>query len=678
MRIFRDVQAMLTALCGLFLVLSLVVLIPGLEPYRHPALPILSVVFGSYFALKAAARAVQDRRLDVNILMVLAAAGAIVVGHVEDAAALLFLFSLSSTLEHMAMAKTQSAIESLIKLRPDTAIRVVDGGDEMVPTESLRVGDVVRVLPFQQIPADGTMLQAHASIDESAMTGESTAIEKQEGDRLMAGTQNLDSMLTMRVSAEVGESTLEKIVAIVQEAQENKASGERISQWFGQTYTIFVVACFLVSLGVRWMLGGSSAGFDWMGQALYPSLILLVALSPCAVVISTPASTLSALAYAARRGILVRGGEFIEIAGTIRVVALDKTGTLTEGKPKLVEVCIGHPVQEACLAAIARDSGHSCPECTAITCWHREDTPGAETREALRFAGGAEAFSTHPIAQAIVAAAKAEAIDIPEAESHRAVSGFGIEARIEGTDVKIGQLRFFDSEGELPSGFREHVDEMRTRGLTAVLMRYGNEWCALGLRDEPRPTAKAFVEDLHEAGVKRVAVLTGDNAATAQAVAQELGIDEVYAGILPDEKAELIQKWVSSKVPVAMVGDGVNDAPALASANLGVAMGGLGSDIALKAADVVLVQDRIERVPELMRLGQMANRIIRTNLFFASGVIVALTVSSLFFSLPLPVAVVGHEGSTVLVILNGLRLLRGPGIRSTGGSSFASPVTAST
>lgn len=657
MRLFRDVQAMLTALCGLFLVASLVVLIPGLEPYRHPALPILSVIFGSYFALGAAWRAVQDRRLDVNILMVLAAAGAIVVGHVEDAAALLFLFSLSSTLEHMAMAKTQSAIASLIKLRPDTAIRVGVEGDETVPTEDLRVGDTVRVLPFQQIPADGTMLQGNASIDESAMTGESTAIEKQEGDRLLAGTQNLDSMLTMRVTTEVGQSTLEKIVAIVQDAQENKASGERISQWFGQTYTIFVLASFLVSLGVRWAIGG---GADWMNQALYPSLILLVALSPCAVVISTPASTLSALAYAARRGILVRGGEFIETAGTIRVVALDKTGTLTEGKPKLVEVCIGHPVRETCLAAIAEDRGHSCPDCTAITCWHREELPGPATREALRYAAGAEAFSTHPIAQAIVAAAHDEAIDVPEAESHRAVSGFGIEARIDGVNVKIGQLRFFESEDEPPVGFRDHVAEMRSRGLTAVLMRYGDEWCALGLRDEPRPTAKAFVDELHRAGVQRVAMLTGDNAATAQAVAQELGIDEVYAGILPDEKAQLIQEWVASKVPVAMVGDGVNDAPALASANIGIAMGGLGSDIALKAADVVLVQDRIERIPELMRLGQMANRIIRTNLFFASGVIVALTVSSLFFRLPLPVAVVGHEGSTVLVILNGLRLLRGP------------------
>lgn len=659
MRIFRDVQAMLTAACGLFLVLSLIVLIPGLEPYRHPVLPILSVVCGSYFALRAAARAVQDRRLDVNILMVLAAAGAIVVGHIEDAAALLFLFSLSSTLESMAMAKTQSAIESLIRLRPDTAIRITAGGDETVPTEDLRVGDQVRVLPFQQIPADGVLLHGQVSIDESAMTGESVAVEKQVGDRLMAGTQNLDSMLTMRVSAEVGESTLEKIVAIVQEAQENKASGERISQWFGQTYTVFVLAVFLVSLGVRGMLGGG----PWMEQALYPSLILLVALSPCAVVISTPASTLSALAYAARRGILVRGGEFIETAGTIRVVGLDKTGTLTEGKPAVIEVCIGHPMREACVAAISRDCDHSCPECSPITCWHREESPGGTTREALRYAAGAEAFSTHPIAQAIVAAARAEGIDVPEAESHRAVSGFGIEARIAGTDVKIGQPRFFESEDELPSGFRDHVAEMRTRGLTAVLMRYGDEWCAIGLRDEPRPSARSFVDDLHRAGVQRVVMLTGDNAATAQAVAKELGIDEVYAGILPDEKAELIREWVSAKVPVAMVGDGVNDAPALASANLGIAMGGLGSDIALKAADVVLVQDRIERVPELMRLGQMANRIIRTNLFFASGVIIALTVSSLFFRLPLPVAVVGHEGSTVLVILNGLRLLRGPGTR---------------
>jgi Cd2+/Zn2+-exporting ATPase len=296
-----------------------------------------------------------------------------------------------------------------------------------------------------------------------------------------------------------------------------------------------------------------------------------------------------------------------------------------------------------------------------ITCWHGGDDLLPATSEALKFAAAAEAFSTHPIAQAIFHAARGHRIEVPAASDNQSVTGMGILATIEGIQVKIGQLRFFENtDDRLPSGFREHVDEMRTRGLTAVLMRYGSEWCALGMRDEPRPSAKAFIDQLHAAGVREVAMLTGDNAATAHAIADQLGIDAVHPGILPTEKADLVKNWIDQGRTVAMVGDGVNDAPALALANLGIAMGGLGSDIALSAADVVLVQDRIERIPELMRLGKMANGIIRANLLFASSVIVALTVSSLFFRLPLPIAVVGHEGSTVLVILNGLRLLRGP------------------
>ncbi len=631
MRIFRDVQAMLTALCGLFLVLSLVVLIPGLEPYRHPALPILSVVFGSYFALKAAARAVQDRRLDVNILMVLAAAGAIVVGHVEDAAALLFLFSLSSTLEHMAMAKTQSAIESLIKLRPDTAIRVVDGGDEMVPTESLRVGDVVRVLPFQQIPADGTMLQAHASIDESAMTGESTAIEKQEGDRLMAGTQNLDSMLTMRVSAEVGESTLEKIVAIVQEAQENKASGERISQWFGQTYTIFVVACFLVSLGVRWMLGGSSAGFDWMGQALYPSLILLVALSPCAVVISTPASTLSALAYAARRGILVRGGEFIEIAGTIRVVALDKTGTLTEGRPALVGIDLASGMDES---------------------------------DALRIAASLESRSEHPLADAIVSAANAKGLSLAEPSNFDSPTGKGVVGLVEGQKIALGAERFMDELAIDTSPLRALAERRRADGATAIYLAVeGGVRAVFSIADPIKASTPDALNALREAGL-HIVMATGDNRTTAEAIARSLGIKSVEAEVLPAQKADIVKRLIAEGRVVAMAGDGVNDAPALAAADVGIAMG-TGTDVAIESAGVTLLKGDLVGIVRARTISRATMRNIRQNLFFAfaynaAGIPIAAGVLyPLTGALLSPMIAAGAMAlSSVSVIANSLRLNR--------------------
>lgn len=664
----RDPKIVLTAVCGLALALCFV---PGLSWLAY-----VSVAAGSYFALKSAWGSLMARELDVNLLMVLAAIGAIVVGHVEDAAALLFLFSLSGTLESLAMAKTRSAIEGLIHLRPDKAIRVGPSGDEEVRTEDLKKGDIVRVLPYQQVPTDGIVLRGLAQIDESAMTGESRPIEKSEGDPLMAGTQNLDTMLLMSVTTEVQNSTLEKIVQLVEEAQENKASGERISLWFGQRYTVFVLAAFVVALVARLAIGSQ------FSSALYGAIILLVALSPCALVISTPATTLSALAFAARNGVLVRGGQYIEAAGRIDSVVVDKTGTLTEGKPRVVEICVGlgwsdEPDAARCptpqLAGGGVSCGEVCKACTCIKCWRTGDRLRDESAEALKLAAAAESHSTHPIAEAIVAAAREQGLEFAEPTSHQAHSGLGITAEVHGSEVKIGQRRFFEAQGEfLPGGFKEHVEDIQKRGLTAVLLRYQDKFACVALQDQPRPNADRLLQGLREAGVRRVVMMTGDNEQTARAVADQLGIEEYHAGLIPQEKAEKIAHWIGEGRQVMMIGDGVNDAPSLALATVGVAMGGLGSDVALKAADVVLVQDRIERIPQLMRLGKMSNRVIRANLLFASGMILALTVLSMVWTsipwlrslapaMPLPMAVIGHEGSTVLVILNGLRLLRGPG-----------------
>lgn len=649
---FRDPQVILTALCGLFLVLGFI----GLGP----AFAYLSVACGSYFALRSAWQSLVQRDLDVNVLMLLAAIGAIVVGYPLDAAVLLFLFSLSSTLEALSMARTRDAIEALVRLRPETAIRVGESGDERVPTASLAVGDRVRVLPFEKVPTDGALVSERASLDESAITGESRPVERTAGELVTGGTQNLDRMFLMEVTAAPGDTTLDRIVALVAEAQENKASGERVSSWFGRRYTVFVMFAFLVSLAVRMLTGQA-----W-GDAIYGAITLLVALSPCALVISTPASTLSALAFAARRGVLVRGGLYVEVAGRVSLVALDKTGTLTEGRPQLVEVCVGHswyPESVPVSCGIGPDGrGEPCDLCSAIYCWHADQGLTAEAEEALRLAAVAESYSTHPIAQAIVQAARERGIVPDEAEEHVTFPGEGVQVRYRGTEVRIGRETFFTRETDrLPARFREHVEEMQSRGLTGVYMRYKDHWAVFGLRDAIRPEARALVEELRALGVRRVALLTGDNPETARAVAGELGIEEYYPSLTPLEKASLIDRWEREGESVMMVGDGVNDGPSLARASLGVAMGGLGSEVALRAADVVLVQDRIERLPELIRLGRMTKRIIRANLLFAAGVMVGLTLASLVSRLPLPVAVVGHEGSTVLVILNGLRLLRGPG-----------------
>jgi len=642
-----DSETWLTILCGVFLVIGF---IPGLGMLHYAA-----VAFGGVDAVKDAWGALRERKIDVHLLMILAAVGAIAVGHVADAAGLLFLFSLSTTLEHLSMARTRNAIESLMKLRPDTAICVRDGVDVTVPIEEVKAGDLIRVPPFEQVPADGELTTERASIDESAMTGESRPVEKVSGESVMAGTQNQSEMLVLRVTSEPGDTMLDRIVRVVEEAQDRKASGERISEWFGQRYTIFVIVVFALSLVVRLLLKQPTL------EALMGSIVLLVALSPCALVISSPAATLSAMANAARQGILVRGGEYIELVGKVDAIAMDKTGTITEGKPSLREVCV---------SSHAMASVGSGPHAEGqVLCWYPGHPMEGPSRRALQLAATAEAFSTHPIASALVRGATSEGIPLLEAKSHTAVAGKGVRAEIDGETVSIGQPKLFVEQGlQLPDEFRDHVREMQSRGLTAVLMHSDSGWACFGMIDSIRPGVKETLHAFKKLGVGMVAMITGDHRATAESVAKDIELDQVFAGLMPEDKSRIIADWTHGGKTVMMVGDGVNDAPALASAHLGVAMGGLGSDVALNASDVVLVRDRIDQLPELIDLGKRTNRIIRFNLVFAAGIILLLTILSFFWSslplrqwsptMPLLLAVIGHEGSTVVVILNSLRLLK--------------------
>jgi Cd2+/Zn2+-exporting ATPase len=642
MRFLRDPQVLLTLLCGVFLILGFLNL--------HAIIPYLSVLCGAYFALGSAWESVKSRTVDVNILMVLAAIGAIAIGQALDAAVLLFLFSLSSTMESLAMARTKNAIEGLIRLRPDQAIRISDGQEEKVRVEELKLKDRIKIPPFESIPVDGTVAEGSSSVDQSAMTGESVPVHKSFGEKLLAGTRNLDQVLIMVVESTVGDSTLDKIVELVDDAQENKASGERISTWFGQRYTFFVIGAFAVSFVVRLGMGVESRA------ALYESLTLLVALSPCALVISVPATTLSALAWAAGNGMLVRGGQFIETAGRVDTVAVDKTGTLTHGRPRLVEICV---CARSMVAVVAGSDG-----CTEEgSCWHGDEELSPEARRLLRSAAAAEAYASHPVALAINQAARDASIDVPIANEERLMPGLGVSATVDGQMVVIGQQKAFDDlEIPIPLQFLAQVDEFQKAGMTVTLLKVGDEIAALGFRDAPRIEVPDFLEEVRNAGATEVLMLSGDNAKTAKAIADEVGIARFQGALMPQDKAKVIEELVNEGKVVMMVGDGVNDAPPLAKASIGVAMGGLGSDIALNAADVVLMHDRLDKIPQLMRLGKKTNRIIRANLFFATGVITVLTVFSLIGKLPLPLAVLGHEGSTVLVILNGLRVLRGPSL----------------
>ena len=634
-------QLALTVLCAVALILFWITGTIGFG--------IASVVFGSVFALQTAWGSLREKAIDVNVLMVLAAAGAVWLGHYGEAAVLLFLFSLSNTLEGFTLGKTKKAIEALIKLRPDQATRVVDGQDEKVALEDIQVGDLIRVAPYDQIPLDGLIETNQSHIDASSMTGESVPISVGPGDGVVGGTQNLEGMILMRVSSTSGNSTLDRIIRLVQEAQENESSGEKISSWFGQRYTFFVIGAFLLSLIIRILIGQK-----W-DEAIHASLTLLVALSPCALVISTPATTLSALAWSARNGVLCRGGESIELAGQVDTLVVDKTGTLTAGRPELVEIC-------ACSHLPSEDT--VCED--AESCWHGEEHWTDSAVEILRLAAGAEQYSQHPLAQAIVRAAEKKGLVVPIATHTEVVPGHGVKATIEDREVKIGQAKFFP---QLPKGFEFHADELRQKGLTVALLQVGNHYAALGMRDQIRPQSIEAIKSVRTQGIREIHLFTGDNKETAAVIAKQAGVDEFIAQMSPEDKERNVAEFSERGKKVMMVGDGVNDAPALARAHVGVAMGGLGSDVALEASDIVLMDDRLEKIPQIIALGRKTGAIIKVNLIFSTGVMAVLSIGSIvvdaiapqYRNLLLPFAVVGHEGSTVLVILNGLRMLNGPG-----------------
>jgi Zn2+/Cd2+-exporting ATPase len=617
------IRVWLTVVCFGALIISF---IPGLTPLVY-----VSILAGSYFALTSAWDSLKNREFDVNLLMVMAAIGAVIVGHPEDAAVLLFLFSLSSTLEEFALGKTKSAIAALVKLRPQRAMRVVGDEREDVAVEDLRVGDVVQVNPFDRLPTDGEIIGGASSIDASAMTGESAPVNVQIGSEVMGGTQNQEGTLTIRVSKEVGDSALDRIVGLVADAQENKASGERISQWFGQRYTILVIVAFALSWVIRLAIGEPNS------QAFYSSLILLVGMSPCALVISIPASTLSALAFAARRGILVRGGEYIEKAASVDFIALDKTGTLTKGKPRLMSAWVESAGQELC--------------------WSPGDSVEA-IGSVLGKVASAESFSTHPLAVALVRAVREAGLKVEHSGEMRTIPGKGLVATVEKGEVWVGNDLLLNEQGfTISEKMNEVALGWKREGRTSVFAAGNGFLAAFSFADEIRTEAKSVLDDLKSLGVKEIVMLTGDKAETAKAVADYVGITRVEASLLPGDKVQVIQE-LAARGSVLMVGDGVNDAPSLAQATIGVAMGGLGSDVALEAADVVLSHDKLARIPELIRLGRRTRGIIYANLVIAGTVIAVLTFGSFIFQLPLPVAVIAHEGSTLIVILNGLRLLR--------------------
>ena len=594
--------------------------------------------FGAYLftgqqGVKSAIASLREKVLDVDVLMVLAAVGAAIVGAPFEGALLLFLFSFSNVLQRYAMERTHRAIESLLKLRPDTA-SVKRGGTVIeVPVEDLQIGETVVVKPGGQIPVDGELSEGETHVDESSLTGESMPVTKHAGSKLFAGTINQSGGIELTVTKRSDDSALARMVKLVAEAQAEKSQAQRFlekaEQWYAMGVILFTIGVFLVP----WLLWGE--GF---ASAFYRAMTIMVVASPCALIISTPATVLSAIGGAARRGILIKGGSHLERASTIDIVAVDKTGTLTVGKPSLTEIVTPQGSQVF---------GNELP---------------AAAKELLRIAAALESKSEHPLARAIVVAAEKAGIAAPPATAFQSTAGKGAEATVEAKRYVIGSERWFrENQAAGFAALSESSKPLVAKGRTCVWMglREGDSVTALAvlaMADTIRPEARELTAQLHRHGVKKVVMLTGDHRLVAKTIADEAGIDEVRAELLPEDKLRVISE-LKKEGRVMMVGDGVNDAPALATSDLGVAMGGAGTDVAMETADVVLMGDRLENIPLLLSHSRRARRVLIQNLTLASAVILVLIIAALGFELPLPIGVIGHEGSTVIVCLNGLRLL---------------------
>ena len=591
--------------------------------------------FGGFYGVRSAIGSLKERTLDVDVLMVLAALGAAAIGSPFEGALLLFLFSLSNVLQSHALDRTQRAIESLLTLRPEDALRKnKDHTTELVAIDDLELGDTVIVRPGELIPVDGTVTEGRSSIDEASLTGESIPVEKAEGAPVFSGTLNQSGALEIRVDKKVEDSTLARMVRLVAEAQAEKSSAQRFLEKAEQGYAAGVIVFTLLVLGVSWLAMDRP-----FASAFYLAMTAMVVASPCALVISTPATVLSAIGGAARCGILIKGGSHLETAARVNIVCFDKTGTLTHGKPIVTDALTSH--------------GHSKLEGQALS---------PEARELLQICAAIEAKSEHPLAAAIVSAAAKAELKIPTAIAFQSTPGKGAEAEVDGQRFVVGSERLFtENHAKGAARFKANVQSLQDQGKTCIWLgrRQGADievLAVFGLADTLREGASDIVEQLRRQGVKKVVMLTGDHQSVARSIAQQAGIDEFHAELLPEDKVEAVRQ-LKREGTVMMVGDGVNDSPALAASHLGIAMGAAGTDIAMETADVVLMGDKLDNVALLLGLARRAKRVLIQNLVFASGVIVLLLAATLGLSLPLPLGVVGHEGSTVLVCLNGLRLL---------------------
>jgi Zn2+/Cd2+-exporting ATPase len=600
---------------------------------------VIAYIFGGYFTSLKALEMIRNRQFGIDILMILAALGAAAVGEPREGALLMFLFSLSGTLETFAMGRTHASIRSLIAMTPREAEVMGDRGMRVISVEALEVGDVVFVRPGAQIPADGVIVRGDSTINEASITGESVPVDKKVGAHVYAGTINGQGAIEVEVRADASQSTLARIVSVVREAREQKAQSQDFTDRIvGVYYAYLVVIVTIIAfiVGVTWL------NESW-ADAFYRAMTLMVVMSPCALVISIPAALLSALARSARDGVLFKGGRYLEAAATIKVVALDKTGTVTTGQPQVVSVIsVGGP---------GRISDQM--PCISIDDAEQKGLTIDQVR-LLVAAAAVEAPSEHPLAKAVVQGALGRGLQVPEVTEFKAIVAAGASGVVCGQRLRVGKPTLF---ANVTPDVMIEIEALQRQGNTVIAVGSESEiWGLIAIADTIRPETRQALRALQRDGIK-LALLTGDNQHVAYAIAQELGIDDVRADLLPQDKVSAIKDLQRRYGHVAMIGDGVNDAPALATADLGVAMGKGGTDVAHESADVVLMRDDLSKLAGALRLAKRARRVVWQNLVFAMTVIITLVVFTLRGDVELTLGVIGHEGSTLLVVANGLRLL---------------------
>ena len=594
-------------------------------------------VFGGYFTLREAIESIRNRRFEIDFLMLVAAGGAAALAKWEEGALLLALFSTGHALEGYAMGRARRAIEALAELAPDTAVIRDAGGERSVPVEQLAVGDVVVVKPNERIPADGFVLAGTSSVNQAPLTGESIPVDKAPvsdrdaaavdpdrvpaGSRLFSGTINGAGQLDLQVTRLSRESTLSKLATMVREAETQASPTQRFTDRFERIFVPAVLALVVIVL-----LAGPMLGSAW-SDSFYRAMAVLVAASPCALAIATPSAVLAAVARAGQLGVLVKGGGPLEHLGTLRAVAFDKTGTLTEGRPRLTDVV---------------------------------PAAGIDATQLLTVAVAVEARSDHPLASAVVrdGTERLAGRTPVEASAVTAVTGKGVRAIVEGEEVLIGKPALFADSGGVDPAVLASVDELSAAGRTIMVVKHGGRFLgALGVMDTPRAAARATVAALKDVGIRRAIMLSGDHQLVADSIAREVGLTDAWGDLMPEDKVAAVERLRREEGKVAMIGDGVNDAPALAHATVGIAMGAAGSDVALETADIALMGDDLATLPVVIGLSQRASRIIRQNLYLSLGMVAFLIPATIIGYVGIGPAVVFHEGSTLIVVANALRLL---------------------